>query len=75
MALTSREDKIEFLVRRRFGRAASALAASSVSLSAERVARKQPGAREAIAEYRARLGAMNSDELTALHDAECVREQ
>jgi hypothetical protein len=75
MAPTHREDKIEFLVRRRFGSAASALAASSISLSGERVARKQPGAPEAIAEYRAKLRAMNSDELTALHDAGCVQEQ
>jgi hypothetical protein len=73
MAPVTRQTKIDFLVRRKFrgiSVAAPPLGTPSISLSGERLARKDPNAREAILAYRTQLSAMAEEDLDALFASE-----
>jgi hypothetical protein len=79
MAQPADKDKIEFLVRRRFGRISSApppfARGVSVHLSNERIAGKHASVREAMDAYRAKLQAMTSEEIAGLYEAERSRRE
>jgi hypothetical protein len=83
MALPPDKEKIEFLVRRRFRGFSLAHRPQptgghglSISISEERISRKQPNHREATEEaYRSQLQAMTPDEVIALYEAECAEEE
>ena len=71
MVAVSDKRKIEFLVNRRF-RGVSRAPAPFMSVSH---GDKQPTVREAMGAYKAKLEAMNSDEINAIFETECAKEE
>jgi hypothetical protein len=80
MAHPADKDKIEFLVRRRFRHFSSApppfaQGLVSVRMSNERIARKHSSVPEAMDAYRTKLQAMTPEEIAALYETECSRQE